>query len=205
MTKRQSFAVVMTMLAETYRQTVTDAMLDGYWLVLEELSETELKAAARKAMATQTFMPAPAELLRYARPVVKPETGALIAWQAVRKAIDKYDWNVGTIDFGPLVNATIRNLGGWDTLCRATIPELDNPGWLRKRFEEVYQAFAGTEPTALRGEPLEGKLPPNYVNPSHPMVAIDGHPVTPRLNANGTGAAGGIAAAIRELADEKTR
>jgi hypothetical protein len=68
MNKRENFAVVMTMLAETYGRPVTDAMLDGYWLTLEELDEGDLKSAARKALTTSRFMPTPSELLAFARP-----------------------------------------------------------------------------------------------------------------------------------------
>src|SRR5688572_10891588 len=195
----------MTMLSETFNRPLTDAMMDGYWLVLEPLSEVEMRAAARAALSTGKFMPSPSELLSFARPARNPAADPILAWQAVRKALDKYDYLVGSIDFGPLVNAVIRNLGGWDTLCKATLPELDNPGWLRKRFEEVYRALATTsEPSALHGEPLAGALPPNYKNPVHAVVSIDGAPAPKRIEANGvTDARASIQAHIRELADDK--
>jgi hypothetical protein len=205
MTKREAFAVAMTMLSETFNRPLTDAMLDGYWLVLEDLSEVEMRASARAALATGKFMPSPAELLGFARPARSKAADPVLAWQAVRKAIDKYDYLVGSIDFGPLVNAVIRNLGGWDTMCKATLPELDNPGWLRKRFEDVYRALAAAEPTTLHGDALEGALPPNYQNPIHAVVAIDGKVPAPRLEANGASdARASIAATIRGLADGKS-
>lgn len=204
MTKKEHFASVMTMLAETFGRSLTDAMLDGYWLVLEDLPEEELRGAARKVLATQKFMPSPAELLAVARPPRNPNADVVQAWQVVRRAIDKHDYLVATIDFGPLVNAVIRNLGGWDTLCRATLPELDNPGWLRKRFDEIYKALATAEPTTLHGQPLEGALPPKWVNPTHVVVPLDGSPPRLRIEANGASdARASIAAHIEALADDK--
>lgn len=205
MTKREAFAVVMTMLGETYGRPLTDVMMDGYWLVLEDLEEGELRRAARAHMAASKFMPTPAELLAHVRPRVNPGVAALTAWQVVRKAIDVHDWNVGSIDFGPLVNAVVRNLGGWDTLCRATLPELDNPGWLRKRFEEVYGMLSQANQDALHGEPLEGKLPPLCQGAPRVVVPMDGGgPPRKRLEANGVSdARASIAAHIKKLADDK--
>lgn len=204
MTKRDAFVAIMELLGETYNRQLTTGMLDGYWLVLEDLSEADLRHATRQAIATSKFMPTPAELLAVVRPPRNAAADVINAWQVVRKAIDKYDWNVGSIDFGPLVNAVIRNLGGWDTLCKATLPELDNPGWLRKRFEEVYQALSSQDPTALHGDPLEGKLPPLYHDPIHVTVPIDGSPPRKRLEANGVSdARASIAGVVRDLADKK--
>lgn len=205
MTKREVFATVMETLGETFNRPLTSGLLEGYWMALEDLTEDEIKAAARRAIVTSKFMPAPSELLAFGRPRANPAVSVIQAWQAVRKAIDVYDWNVGSIDFGPLVNAVIRNLGGWDTLCMATLPELDNPGWLRKRFDEVYTALSSADPQGLHGAPLEGKLPPNYVDPPHPVVSIDGQPTRPRLEASGANEAqASITAHVRELADRKS-
>jgi hypothetical protein len=193
----------MTMLAETFRVSVTGPMLDGYWLVLEEIPQGELRGAARRALAGSKFMPSPSELLAFARPPRNPAADAVKAWQAVRAAIDRYDYLVASIDFGPLVNAVVRNLGGWDTLCRATLPELDNPGWLRKRFEEVYKALQSSDPQTLHGAPLVGKLPPKFEGAPDIVVELDGKPVRPRLESvrqdNGS-----VQELVRNLADGKS-
>ena len=204
MTNREAFVTALAVLGATFDRKLSAPAIEGYWLVLSDLSEDDFKALMKRALSECKFMPSPAELLSFARPRRNPATDAIQVWQAVRKAIDVYDWNVGTIDFGPLVNAVIRNLGGWDTLCRATLPELDNPGWLRKRFEEVYALMSVTEPTALHGEPLAGKLPPLYQAAPQIVVQIDGQPPRPRLEASGADAArASIAAHVRDLAERK--
>lgn len=205
MTKKEHFASVMTMLAETFGRSLTDATLDGYWLVLEELSEEELRAAAKGALSTQKFMPSPAELRAFVRSPRNPNADVVNAWQVVRKAIDVHDYLVASIDFGPLVNAVIRNLGGWDTMCRATLPELDNPGWLRKRFDEIYKSLATSDPQTLHGDPLDGALPPRWVGGKHVTVSLDGKPERLRIEANGVSdARASITAHIQELANGKS-
>jgi hypothetical protein len=205
MTNREGFVVVMEMLGEAYARPLTDIMLDAYWLVLEDLSETEIRGAARAALSsTSKFMPTPGELLAYARPRKAANVDAIQAWQVVRKSIDKFDYLVATIDFGPLVNAVIRNLGGWDTLCTATLAELDNPGWLRKRFEDVYKALSTAEPTTLHGDPLAGALPPKYINPKSVIVPLDGSQPSLRLEASGADdARKAIQGHIESLANDK--
>jgi hypothetical protein len=84
------------------------------------------------------------------------------------------------------------------------LPELDNPGWLRKRFETIYQTLAASEPTSLHGDPLDGALPPNYQNPVHAVVAIDGHEPPKRLEASGADdRRKEMAAYVHDLADKK--
>lgn len=205
MTNREMFATTLAVLAGTFDKKVSASMIEGYWLVLEDLTEQEFKAATKGALSTCKFMPTPAELLAFARPPRNPNADVIQAWQAVRTAIDKHDYLVATIDFGPLVNAVIRNLGGWDVMCRATLPELDNPGWLRKRFDEVYRGLSTADPQTLHGSPLEGALPPKWDNPQHVVVAIDGKSQPKRLESNGAGdARASIAAHVEALAESKS-
>ena len=185
MTNREAFVTALAVLGATFDRKLTAPAIEGYWLALSDLTEDEFKLVMKRAVVECKFMPAPSELLTFARPRRDPAVDALQAWQVVRRTIDKLDWNVGSVDFGPLVNAVIRNLGGWDTMCTATLPELDNPGWLRKRFEEVYAALSTADPTTLHGAPLEGKLPPKYLNPQHHVVPVDGSPARLRLEFNG--------------------
>lgn len=204
MTNREAFATALAVLGATFDRKLSPPAVEGYWIALQDLTEEEFKRATGMALVNCKFMPAPSELLSFVRKAVDPGAAAMLAWQEVRKAIDKYDYLVASIDFGSLVNAVIRNLGGWDTLCRATLPELDNPGWLRKRFDEVYRRLATVEPTALSGEPLEGALPPRYQNPVHAVVSISGQPAIPRLEASGADdARKAIQEHIRNLADQK--
>src|SRR5262245_21150530 len=173
MTRDKCVSAIVGM-ATTFGRELPALALDGYWHALRDLDEQQLGRATARALREHKYMPSAAalrELAGAAAPSV--EVGAMIAWQAVRSAIDRHDYLVASIDFGPLVNAVIRNLGGWDTMCRATLTELDNPGWLRKRFDEVYQAFACVPADRLHGDPLDGALPAKYVGGAHVLVPVD--------------------------------
>jgi len=203
MTKQEIFGTSIAVLAATFNREIGSAGIEGYWIALQTLSEAELASATKRALAECKFMPSPAELLALAgRRHPDASAQAVLAWSAVRKAIDVHDYLVATIDFGPLVNAVIRNLGGWDTLCTATLPELDNPGWLRKRFEEVYAALAPTPAGQLQGDPLPGKLPQNYRGAGHAVISIAGD--KPRLRLPAPGVPGGPGGVFAALAEEKS-
>lgn len=203
MTKREAFVVVMTMLGETYRVALTDAMLDGYWLVLEGLSETELKAAARAALARPSgFMPSPGELLALVRPQQSLVVEASLAWDAVRQANRKISWTCSQIDFGPHVNAVLRQMGGWDAICSADVDDLNL--WKRKEFERLYVEFAskaiGDMGRALEG-PSDGRgYPPTRV----PIKGIPSQPIPKALAPVVPAGAGDVKALIDELAESKS-
>lgn len=200
LTKHQKFVAAITLLANTFNRDVTPA-LEGYWLALQHLEEADLKRAVGRALAECKFMPAPSELLALSGKARNVEAECATAWQTVRRAIDRYDYAVGTIDFGNRTNAVVANLGGWDTLCKATLGELDNPGWLRKRFEEVWQAYADLPEDSLRGPPLVGALPAQWVTGvPHVVVQVPGQPEVKRLAPAGTNE---VSALVRELAEAK--
>jgi hypothetical protein len=201
LTKHQRFVAAMTLLANTFNRDVTPA-LEGYWLALRDLDETSLKRAVGRALQECKFMPAPSELLALSGKGRNVEAECATAWQTVRRAIDRYDYTVGTIDFGNRTNAVVANLGGWDTLCKANLAELDNPGWLRKRFEEVWQAYADLPEESLRGEPLPGAILGRHwvTGIPHVVVQVPGQPEVRRLAPQG---AGEVSALVRELAEAK--
>jgi hypothetical protein len=174
-TKREVFVTVLNMLGETFNRQMTDGLLEGYWMALEDLSPEDMKAATKRALASCKFMPSPSELLAFAGKGQRDLAHeAAIAWDGVRRAVDKIDYTVSFIDFGPHVNAVIRQLGGWDALCTAKLTDLDV--WKRKEFERLYIAFAG-KTIGREGHSLEGPKD-GRVYPAQ-SVAIPGIPSQP--------------------------
>jgi hypothetical protein len=117
------------------------------------LTDAELALATKRAVAECRFMPAPAELLTLAGRGRNTEVEGAEAWETVRRAVDEHDYTA-SVDFGPLVNAVVRNLGGWDRLCRLDLEALNV--WARKEFERIYAAFSPKDPAALNGDPHIG-------------------------------------------------
>lgn len=174
MTKHETFSALITMLCEGFGRPPTAGLLELYWIVFKDLGESEMKAAIGRAAAECKFMPSPAELRGFVRAPRDLVAEAQIAWGAVRKAVDKIDYTVSQIDFGPHVNAVVRQLGGWDALCRAPLTDLDV--WKRKEFERLYLVFGEKEIGDI-GLPLEGPLDGKKYKAR--VVAIPGIPSQP--------------------------
>lgn len=159
MSTKQAFVTSLAVLAGAFNRELSAPAVEGYWIALGELEESDFKTAVSRALRECKFMPAPMELLAFAGKAKNTTADVAEAWQAVRAAIDRNDYT-DSVDFGPLVNAVVRNIGGWQYLCDLKIPALDV--WARKKFEEIYLAFCDKDPATLHGEPHIGflKLPP---------------------------------------------
>lgn len=156
LTPRKRVTAAVTMLAETFRQTLGAGALEGYWIALRDLTAEELAHATGRAVREGRFMPTPAELLELAGwgGTRASAIAAAQAWEAVRTAMDRHDYTT-SVDFGPLVNAVVRNLGGWVALCDKSVPDLV---WVRKDFERLYSDFGSKPPESLNGAPLRGQF-----------------------------------------------
>lgn len=196
MTKQETFVTIVTTLCESFNRVPTDGLLEGYWMALSDLSEEEMKRACARAMAESKFMPVPAELLEYAGRAQKRATDIADAWEAVRRAIDKHDYT-DSVDFGALVNAVIRNLGGWQRLCDLGREQLDV--WTRKEFERIYELFAVKDPATLHGEYHRGA----FAGPIH-HIQIGPTKQQKQLKEQANDARRGIVEMVIELADRKS-
>lgn len=183
----------MATLGLTFNREITGPLMDGYWLVLEGLSEIELSKAFGRALAESRFMPVPVELLTFAgRAPSTPEADAVEAWSVVRACIDSIDYT-GSADFGPLVNAVLWNMGGWQRLCDLKVSELEV--WAKKDFERVYLELSTKDVTRLRCEPHIG-----FLREKPRRIAIGGKMPPLALPA----VASPVADVVRDLADAKS-
>lgn len=152
-TDRKQFVALINALAGSFRVDPTEALLDGYWFGLEDLSVAAVKTAVGKAIRTGDRMPNPAELRKLAG-VMTPEMRAITAWNAVRLAIRQHGAYASVNFDDPAINATIRTLGGWPALCAKDSDELDK--WTVKEFGKTYAAFVGHGVGAEVGKALAG-------------------------------------------------
>lgn len=173
-------------------------VLDAYWLVLGDLSDVELSRSFARALTQCKFFPVPAELLAFAGRAPRDLAAeATLAWDAVRRAMDSLDV-YGNPDFGQVVNAVVRNLGGWAYLCEQKLSELE---WRRKDFERVYRLWAEKDPSVIpEGGPLFGY----WKNAKVTRIEIAGLPVQSiALPPIETPQAQVMREVVRELADSK--
>jgi len=182
----------VTTLSETFRQPLSKPALRGYLIALAELSVEEIDRAAAAALRECRFMPAPAELFALAG-----KGGALVvaaeiaeAWTAARLARRVHSYTTG-VDFGPLVNAVIRSMGGWLVFCGHNDDALE--AFERKKFETAYAAFRARSELGAMGEPLRGEFG------GVERVAIGGRAPARQLEAKPAP----VASLVRELADAK--
>lgn len=202
MTTDEAIVTALAMLGGAFDKPVTKAMGQAWRSALGDLTPEEIQKATTGALRACKFFPAPAELRAFARPPRDLSSEAQKAWAAVRRAIDEIDYTVSGIDFGPVVNAVIRQLGGWDALCRATLTDLDV--WKRKEFERLYLLFGDREIGDM-GRQLEGprecRTPNARFSPR--VVAIPGLPSQPYTGPALPPVDGGVSDLVRELADGK--
>ena len=150
---RDRFLELISALAASFRTEATEPLLMGYWIGLQDMAIEDFERAATKAIATCRFMPVPAELRDLAG--TGQAIAAMDAWQAVIGAMRSVGRYRG-VDFGPLVNAVIRNLGGWTRLCNTDSDELHS--FTRKDFERVYATMSARPVEHLSGEHFPATL-----------------------------------------------
>lgn len=152
---RNGFMGRMAALCEIHGKAATELLLDTYWASLRDLSMTDFARAVDRAIGECKYFPKPSELRDFAgRGDQQKMLNAAIAWEIVYRAMVKYDYT-HSVDFGPLTNAVVRNMGGWIWLCGRTLNDLT---FDRKKFEQLHQSMAGTPISAERSAPLSGQF-----------------------------------------------
>ena len=136
------FAAVMEILCATFQREPSTFLFDAYRTALADLPIEAVENAAGAALGSLKFMPKPVELRELAGAKNAPsiEDRALIAWGCVLQAIRDTS-GYATVDFDdPVINATIRDLGGWIQLSDKSSEELHK--WTIKDFTRAYCAYA---------------------------------------------------------------
>lgn len=144
------FQSKMAMLGEMYDKKMTGALLDGYWMVLCNMSDEEFVGSIKAILSGRKFasFPKPAEILDFAKPDL--ESIATIAWSDVERAIYKAGKYESVSFEDRVVNSVIDALGGWVFVCSQDISEMK---WLKKEFVKLYSIHSKREehPTHLIG------------------------------------------------------
>ena len=165
---KKRIADALTAMAEVFGKQASEAWFRGYCMGLEGLTAAQVESAVAKAMRGSKFMPTPSEL--------RELSGELSTTDRPRLAWDEFERAVVSIggykspDFAdPLINATIRHLGGWQRCCELPAEEFDK--WLRKDFEATYATFMRSPPGNEACGPLVG------ICEQHNRVHAADHPV----------------------------
>ncbi len=150
---RAEFVTVIAAMAATFRQEASEAVFEGYWLGLSDLTLAAAKHAVTRAIRDCTFMPAAAELRTLAG-IMSPADRAIKAWDALQRGLRQHDYYY-SVDFDDsVINATVRSMGGWMQLSERF--DVDDVKWIRKDFERIYESFCRGGISAEAAAPLIG-------------------------------------------------
>ena len=129
-----AFKNFMTLLGELFDKSLSDALKDMYWVILQPFTDDQCKKAFELALTTCKFFPKPSEILE----MINGNQGeqATFAWLRVDQAVKR----VGpyeSVDFTDdrAINSTIEGMGGWVQLCKTTQNEWK---WKKLEFEKLY-------------------------------------------------------------------
>ena len=141
-------------LAATFGRETDEAMLMGYSMALDDIPVDRIELAVRRALRECKFMPSGAELRRLSGEL-SSDSRVVLAWSAVKQAVSLYGYTK-SVDFDdPVINATIRVMGGWQLLCDTDAGEAMDV-WTRKRFVETYTGLLDGGVSDDLSRPLEG-------------------------------------------------
>ncbi len=130
----------VTMLALTFRQEASKPLIKIYEVGLGGLTAEQVRQATNRAVRECEFMPPPAGLRKLAG-ILSIADRSMLAWEAFRDARRKHGY-YQSVDFDdPVINATIRNLGGWCEVIIRIDSEDETDKWVRRDFERIYQSL----------------------------------------------------------------
>lgn len=122
-------------------------------MALADLPVDTIEFALLDFMKRSTLFPTPAAIRKHALDAegLSDEERSLLAWDSVRKAISSAG-SYYTVSFeDTIINATIRQMGGWVKLCDTPPKELKWTGKeFCKRYEIICRAGVG-DPSPLPG------------------------------------------------------
>lgn len=151
---KDEFASTIALLTATVGKSMGKPQLQAWYAILGELTVEELRRGIVETLRHHQFAGFPPVGTILANAGATCDTGdtALLAWAVVRHAIGRVG-GYESADFGPVVNATIRQLGGWPTVCATHTDEMQ---WLEKRFVAGFKAYSTLQ---VIDPPLAAHLP----------------------------------------------
>lgn len=137
---RQEIGKILYMMAEVFRDTASDSLLDAWVAVLssEKVTVDEAQAAAVQVMKSREYnkLPPPAAFLELVRPQVKPREIAEAQADKVLEAVRKVG-PYNTPEFKDPITAELMS-SRWQWGSFSSTLETDQKKWWRKEFTEAY-------------------------------------------------------------------
>ena len=122
-----------------FRVESTAALIEAYWVALNDLDVDDVLAGIARSMRECEFMPPPAQIRNRAGGISVERRG-LLAWNSVVEAIREHGAWVGVTFDDPVTGLVVRDLGGWSAICGTNSDELHK--WTRQGFLKMYAIHA---------------------------------------------------------------
>jgi hypothetical protein len=150
----ERFVALLSALAAAKGRNCDEAMLMGFEMGLDDIAIEGIEQAVRESLRDRNpHMPSPGELRELAGDA-RPEDRAALAWEVVLRCISGVGGYASPNFDDPLINATIRSIGGWTPLCDQTIDQQDR--FTRAQFLKTYAGLARTGISDELAAPLIG-------------------------------------------------
>lgn len=134
----ERFALAISALCAAFNREADESAFTAFEWGLEGISADAIERGVKLAVSECEFMPTPAKLRELCGSLTH-NARALHAWNAAVAAIPKHG-AYRSVEFDdPLINATVRSLGGWTAFCWKDSEELHK--WTKKDFVQTYVTF----------------------------------------------------------------
>ena len=152
---KPQFLQILTGLSDLYNAELSRVSITLFWEALKTHRIDLISVAASEHVKHSKWMPKPSEFLDIlTKSEMNPEERAILAWGCVSRAA-KSIGGYSCVDFDdPIINATIRNQGGWSRICSQPAEHFES--FIRRQFIADYVVMYGAKlsPDALL--PLQG-------------------------------------------------
>lgn len=121
---KAEFAACLKVAADLYgRPPLSGEALKMFFLLLQNYSLAQVKAALQGHMAASPYMPKPCDVIQ--RIEGRGEDRAAAAWALVMKAVSRFGHDTSVRFPSPAIHYALEQMGGWARLCmRLTDAEL---------------------------------------------------------------------------------
>ena len=147
----------ITILSESFQVKASPIMLRAYELGMAGIDIADIKRACGRAVTEFRWMPKVFELRSLcgvSGSLTTPDR-SIVAWASVKAAVATHGGYAAVMFDDPIINATVRALGGWVRICDTEAGEAFDT-WLKKDFERTYHALTQSGVTYEQSEPLTG-------------------------------------------------
>lgn len=153
MTDDDKRKVAIIALAEMFRKQLSEPGLRLYAAAIADIPANIVETAVCESAKSCKFMPTPAELRELAGEA-RIDDRATLAWEAFSRAVASVGYYKSPDFDDPIINATVRTLGGWERWCSMPSDEFDK--WGRQEFVKTYAVFSRTGVNGDVAAPLVG-------------------------------------------------